>query len=291
MKNGFYTALGTPLDSSDNLCAKSFAKQVEDQVAAGASGILIMGSMGIGPFIKDSEFAKVAKVGCEAAKGACSAFVGVMDVSVTRVLEKIDALKGMKIDGVVATAPYYFTSSQDEIVSYFEKIAAKSAFPVYMYDLPGVTKAAISVKTVEHLMKNKNIKGIKSGNMVTARLLTQNPNRPDDFSVLYSGLDTFDIAYHGGIRRNLDGMFACTPKIATNMYNCLANSEYEQAAGYLDDILTLRDCLAANNIMESFGYVMNLLGYEGRYSPDYTPSLTNAQREVVMACLKKCKAI
>ena len=197
----------------------------------------------------------------------------------------------MKIDGVVATAPYYFTSNQNEIISYFEKIAAKSAFPVYMYDLPGVTKVAISAKTVEHLMKNKNIKGIKSGNMVTARLISNNPAKPADFSVLYSGLDTFDIAYHSGIKMNLDGMFACTPKIAANMYKALGNAEYEQAAGYLDDILTLRDCLVGNNIMESFGYVMNLLGYEGRYSPDYTPALTDKEREVVMACLKKCKAI
>ena len=63
MKNGFYTALGTPLDSQDNLCAKSFAKQVEDQVTAGASGVLVMGSMGMGPYVRDSEFAKVAKVG------------------------------------------------------------------------------------------------------------------------------------------------------------------------------------------------------------------------------------
>ena len=291
MKNGFYTALGTPLDQQDNLVADSFAKQVEDQVAAGASGLLIMGSMGMGPYVKNGEFAKVAKVGSEAAKGACTVFVGVMDNSVTRVLERIDALKGMKIDGVVATAPYYFTSEQDEIRNYFVQIADKSAFPVYMYDLPSVAKTPISVKTAEFLMKHKNIKGIKSGNLVTARLLTQNPNRPDDFSVLYSGLDTFDIAYHGGVKMNLDGMFACTPKIATNMYKCLANSEWEQAGKYLDDILTLRDCLAANNIMESFGYVMNLLGYAGRYSPDYSVEFKDSQRETVMECLKKCKVL
>ena len=108
---------------------------------------------------------------------------------------------------------------------------------------------------------------------------------------MYSGLDTFDIAYHGGVKMNLDGMFACTPKIAANMYKCLANSEWEQAGKYLDDILTLRDCLAANNIMESFGYVMNLLGYAGRYSPDYHVEFKDSQRETVMECLKKCKVL
>ena len=46
MNNGFFTALGTPLDEFGNLEEKSFIKHVEDQVEAGASGILIMGSMG-----------------------------------------------------------------------------------------------------------------------------------------------------------------------------------------------------------------------------------------------------
>jgi dihydrodipicolinate synthase/N-acetylneuraminate lyase len=291
MKSGFYTALGTPLDNDGNFLAGSFAKQIEDQIAAGASGLLVMGSMGIEACIKNSEYLKCATAGAKAVKGACPVFVGVMDTSISRVLDRAISLKGLQYDGVVATAPYYSTANQDEVVNYFTGIADKSPFPVYMYDLPGVAKVKLSMKSIDTLMKHGNIKGIKAGDIVTARLITQNPNKPKDFDLFFSGLDVFDIAYKGGITKNLDGMFACTPTIASNMYKALRNSEYEQAGKYLDDILLLRDTMLANNLMAAFTYIMNLLGYEGNFHQDYSVKFTKAQEEAIMSCLKQCKAI
>ncbi len=291
IKTGFYTALGTPLDNDGRFIAGSFAKQIEDQIAAGASGLLVMGSMGIEAFIKNSEYVKIAETGAKAAKGACPVFVGAMDCSIARVLDRIESLKGLAIDGVVATAPFYSLANQDQIVNYFTGIADKSPFPVYMYDLPGVAKVKISMETINTLMKHPNIKGIKSGDIVTARLLTLNPDKPSDFNLFFSGLDVFDVAYKFGITKNLDGMFACTPKIASNMYKSLRNAEYDQATKYLDDILLLRDTMAGNNLMAAFTYIMNLLGYEGNYHQDYSLKFTKAQEETIMACLKTCKAI
>lgn len=54
MKSGFIPALGTPLDENGNLCIESYKKQIEDQINAGASAILCMGSMGIQPYIRTS---------------------------------------------------------------------------------------------------------------------------------------------------------------------------------------------------------------------------------------------
>ena len=47
IEKGFVPALGTPLDKDGNLMAESYKKQIEDQINAGASAILSMGSMGI----------------------------------------------------------------------------------------------------------------------------------------------------------------------------------------------------------------------------------------------------
>ena len=43
----------------------------------------------------------------------------------------------------------------------------------------------------------------------------------------------------------------------------------ETAAECLDNIVSLRDVMAANGIWPSYTYVMNLLGYEGCHYPDY----------------------
>ena len=283
LKNGFYTALGTPVDAYGNLVESSMEKHVKDQVEYNASGLLVMGSMGLEPYIKQSEYSKVAKVAAEAAKGKCTVFIGAMDNSVARVEERIKTLEGLKIDGVVLTTPFYMVTSQEELKSYFTKIASISPFPVYLYDLPGVTKIKTNADTVEYLMDNDNIKGIKTGDLVTARVLTRSEKKRDNFSILFSGLDIFDVAYRYGIKMNLDGMFSCTHPIADKMYSLMEQGDYCGGAAYLDKIVALRNLFIKVGVMRGFSYAMNLMGYEGYFCPDYTIE----GNEEEFACIKE----
>ena len=180
LKNGFYTALGTPLNSEGGLEKESFLKHVEDQIEAGAAGLLVMGTMGIEAYITDSVYPDVARAGAEAGKGRLPVLVGVMDTSISRVRDRIDALKGMKIDGVVATTPYYNVLTQDEVYKFFRTLAESSPYPFYMYDLVPVTKTKITWQTAERLMKDvPNCRGIKSGDLTLARNLSRSLPLPE----------------------------------------------------------------------------------------------------------------
>lgn len=87
-----------------------------------------------------------------------------------------------------------------------------------VYDLPPVMQTPIEASTVRNPMHHENIRGIRSGVLTTCRIVESAPDRPDDFLVMYSGLDTFEVAWSCGWHRNFDGMFACTPDLASRMY-------------------------------------------------------------------------
>lgn len=106
-KNGFYTALGTHLDENGNLVEASLRKHINQQIEAGALGLLLMGSMGIEAYIKNSAYAEIVRVAVDEVAGRLPLFVGAMDNSIVKVKEKIDMIKGAKIDGVVLTNPFY----------------------------------------------------------------------------------------------------------------------------------------------------------------------------------------
>jgi 4-hydroxy-tetrahydrodipicolinate synthase len=270
MKDGFYTALGTPTTDNGDFVESSFKRQVEDQIAAGASGLLALGSMGAQPYVKDSEHRKVAAATVEATKGRIPVMVGVMDNGIGRVMDRIKALEGLKIDGVVATTPYYYFCTPDELVTYFKTIAATSPFPLYLYDLPTVTKTKITVATVETLMAVDNIKGIKTGDLLTARDLMRSPANRPDFDILFSGLDLFDVAYQWGLTMNLDGMFCMTAKLTEKLFKSLKVGDWANAALYQDQIVNLRKTMGAGpGVFISFTHAMNWLGYEGIWCPDY----------------------
>ncbi len=288
MEKGFYTALGTPLDENGNFIPGSMARQIEQQIEAGVSGLLVMGSMGQMSYIKQSEYAKVAAESAKAAAGRVPVLVGVTDLSIHRVMERVDALKGIDgIDGIVSTVPYYSTVTQDNIFDFYNEIANRSGRATYLYDLAVVTKTATAPATVKRLWKNPLIKGIKSGNMVTQRILHRAEDRPADFSMMYSNIDDFDIAYKWGINKNLDGMFACTPKTAQKMYQALSAGDYAAGAKYLDQIIALRDFfLATPCLMQAFSYAMNLLGCEGCFAKDYEKDISAEWKEKVKTAME-----
>lgn len=289
MNKGFYTALGTPLDTNGNFCADSMALQIEQQIQSGASGLLVMGSMGQMTYLKNSEYAKVAACSAEAAKGRVPVLVGVTDVSIHRVMDRVEALKGIDgIDGIVSTVPYYSTLTQDNIYTFYNEIANRSGRYTYLYDLAVVTKTATLPATVKRLWKNPNIKGIKSGNLVTHRILMRDAEKPADFTQMYSNIDDFDIAYKYGIDKNLDGMFSCTPKTAKKMYEALAAGDMATAGKALDDILALRDLfITTGDLMMAYTHSMNLLGCRGKFGFDYLTDISDDQKERVTAAMKE----
>ena len=291
MKEGFYTALGTPVDNNGNLIADSFQKHVEEQIEAGASGLLAMGSMGIEPYLKQSEYRKIALAASETARGRCPVLVGVMDNSIGRVMERIDSLEGLHIDGVVATTPFYYSVTQEELKRFYTEIADRSKYPLYLYDLAVVTKTKITVGAIEFLMQHGNIKGIKTGDIITARELLRSCSRKDDFAVIYSGLDTFDVAWKYGMKMNLDGMFSCTPYTTSKLYKSLLQNDFELAGKYLDDILALRNTFVEVGVFKGFTCAMKILGYEGSFAPDYAGKPEEKDFDRVRQCMKKCGMI
>ncbi|NQT57343.1 MAG: dihydrodipicolinate synthase family protein [Bacteroidetes bacterium] len=285
---GFYTALGTPLTNAGTLHTNSFCKQINDQINSGASGLLIMGSMGIQAYIQNSVYPEVARVGADQVKAQCPVMVGVMDTSISRVLDRISSLEGLPIDGVVTTVPFYNTLTQTEVFDFYKALANNSPFPIYMYDLAGVTKTKITTKTACSIRENlPNVRGIKSGDLTLARVMNQSRDINPNFSIIYSGLDTFDIAYQGDITKQLDGMFACTAPLAKKIYSALAVNNAIEASKNLNSILRIRNTFIQLGVFSSFTAAMILLGYEGRYHPDYCTPVEEAGVENIRQTLSQ----
>lgn len=285
-KNGFYTALGTPLDVDGNLVEASLRKHINQQIEAGASGLLLMGSMGIEAYIKNSAYAEIVRVGADEVAGRLPLFVGVMDNSIVKVKEKIDMIKDAEIDGVVLTNPYYNAVDNDQMVSWFSKIADYSPYPLYLYDLAVVTKTKITLPVIDRLINHPNIKGIKTADWEMIQAIGR--KYPDaDFDCFYSGLDSFDYANMMGIKKNLDGMFSCTPVNGKKMFDCLKSDDFAGARTCLDNILLLRDTMLGHGLMASFTYCMNMLGCDGDFHQDYCLPVSEESKKILKETMQK----
>ena len=291
MKNGFYPALGTPTDDKGKLVGTSYVKGIELMIESGAAGMLCMGSMGNMVGIRDSEYAKTASLCVNAVAKRVPVMVGVMDCSVNRVLDRIEALDHLEIAGVVATVPYYYKPNSNEIINFYTMVSEHSKYPLYIYDLPSVTQSPITKDMLIPLMEISNIAGIKTANINLILDLYRTNSVKSDFSIFYSGLDSFDAAIEIGIRRNLDGMFTCTPYNSKMMYENIGHRDALKISHHLNNILLLRNLFLKENVFPAYSYAMELLGCPGNYHPDYNNQVSDQLKEEIYGCMKSIKEI
>ena len=285
MKPGFVPALGTPLDAAGNLLKESYRRQIEDQIQAGAVGLLCMGSMGIQAFLRSGICPQVAQTAVEAAQGV-PVFVGAMDTSIARVRERMAAMEDIDVAGFVLTPPYYSPASSKQMINFFKGAAGCTEHKILLYDLPGVTQCKITYEMVLQLLREiPSLAGIKSADLQMFRRLKLNPEVPEDFIMVYSGLDTFDIAYRWGITNCLDGILSCTPRTSKALFDSLAKDDREAAGRHLNAIVALRDLFITPDLWPSSTAAMNALGYEGSYGPDYADVLPAEEQQIIRQTL------
>ncbi len=286
LEKGFYTALGTPIDDNGNLVAESLAKHINQQIEAGASGLLLMGSMGIEAYLKTSTYKAAVETAAKTVNGRLPLFVGAMDTSIAKVSEKLEAIGDADITGIVLTVPYYGKVDDEQAINWFITLADKAQKPIYIYDLAVVTKYKINMNVIDNIIKHENIKGIKTADWELIHAIGRKyPEK--EFECLYSGLDSFDYANMMGIEKNLDGMFACTPKNGRKMYDAIEKGDYKTARACLDNILLLRDTMLANRLMPCFTHCMNLLGCDGNFHEDYCVLATDEGKKIIETVMKQ----
>ena len=244
--------------------------------------------MGIQSCIRQAVCPEVAAAAVEAAAGRVPVFVGAMDTSIARAKERLAAMEDLDVAGFVFTAPYYAANSREQMMRFFKEVAAATKHQILLYDLPSVTQSKITYDMVLELLRDvPNFAGIKSADQAMFRKLTLNPDVSEDFIMVYSGLDTFDIAYKWGIDKCLDGMCSCTPINSGNMFRAMEQCDYVTAAKCLDNIVALRDAFIGWNLWPAYSATMNLLGYEGCHCPDFCPPLNPEYLPQIRQMLEK----
>ena len=287
MKDGFYTALGTPYLPDGTLAEAGYRKEIEQQIQAGASGVLAMGTMGLLGCVPEAEYERVIRVACDAVAGRVRVLVGATDNSLTRVKARMDIINKYPVDVVVLTPPYYDRLNNDLLVEFLTKCAAMTDKDVYLYDHVGITQHKLNFAQVKKLSQVPNLKGIKSADLVLIKALHDDPEIKEDFMPIFSGSDLFGVANQYGIKNYLDGIFSCFPATIGKIQKCFDAEDYEGAKYWLKMMMDARDDMLAGGLWPMFSYAMNLLGCEGLFGHDYDTPANEKQKADTEAIMKR----
>lgn len=188
-KKGFGGVLVPSVTPFDEHGAVDFDALQRNQIhwaGSTVAGTMVLGSNGEWRSMSDDESLDVVRA-VSVIKGDKTLMVGVGRESLRLTLGFIDQLADVAgIDAVAVLTPHYFADAMSDqaLVTYYEDVADKSPFPVFLYVAPkfanGVT---LTAQAVANLSAHPNIRGIKDSD--SARLAAHLSGGPrSDFSVL-----------------------------------------------------------------------------------------------------------
>ncbi|MGI9149388.1 MAG: dihydrodipicolinate synthase family protein [Chloroflexota bacterium] len=202
---GIVPALITPMDERGRVDESSVQSLVEFQVEAGVHGLLLLGSTGEGPLMAVDEKLRLVRTAVAAVRGRLPVMVGIAHSSPAESVAFGRLAHAAGANALVTTPPFYFLSSQNELVSYFRELASHIDLPLITYDVPSAVKTKITAATVRTLADEGLIIGIKdsSGDLAGFRDMLIATQHLPDFHALTGSEHYVDAAMlvggHGGV--------------------------------------------------------------------------------------------
>ncbi len=218
---GIIPPMVTPLTEPDRIDHKGLERLVEHILAGGVHGLFILGTTGEGPSLSYRVRRELISAVCERVAGRVPVFAGITDTAFAESVEIASHAQEAGASALVVAPPPYFAASQQELLGYFQRLAAAVPLPLLLYNMPTHTKVFIEARTVLAAAEIPGIAGLKdsSGNMTyfhTVRsLLAERP----DFSLLVGPeellAETVLLGGHGGV----NGGANLVPELYVGLYD------------------------------------------------------------------------
>src|SRR5262245_53663267 len=146
--NGIIVPLVTPLQREDMLDREALERVIEHVIRGGVSGLFILGTTGEGPSLSYELRSELIQAACRVAAGRVPVLVAVSDNAYERSMAMTRAAESAGAAAVVLAPPCYFRISQADLLRYVERFASESPLPIFLYNIPSLTKTAFDPQTV-----------------------------------------------------------------------------------------------------------------------------------------------
>ncbi len=161
------TALATPFLPDGALDLEGAGVLARHVVAAGSEGLVIGGTTGESPTLRDEELWDLVRAVQDAVPSGTRIVVGTGTNDTSRSVERTRRAAELGAHGALVVTPYYNRPSQAGLVAHFSAVAAATDLPILLYDIPSRTGREIEVDTLVELSRIPNVIGVKDA---TARI-------------------------------------------------------------------------------------------------------------------------
>ena len=283
----------TPFKKNSEIDYEAIKSHVDFLISNGVHGIIPAGSTGEHAMLTLEEKKCIFKTFVDAANGKVKIIPGTHTLRNEESKALTKYAKDIGADAVMATVPYYFPPSDEEIWDYFSAIASVG-LPVVIYNFPGNTKIDMSSEFLVKMSQEiPNIDYVKNSGGDVRRIHELIMLSEDKIGVFEGfddlGLEAFVTGAHGWI----DGSANIVPQQCVKLYElAVEQKDFNKAKSHYYEFLPL-----FSHLINCGKFVATVkAGVELEGGPSGSPrkpllSITQSEKDQLKKILEQLKVI
>ena len=283
----------TPLADRDRLDEGSFDRLLNYLIEGGSSALFILGSTGESPGLSDRLRRDVLDVACATVAGRVPVLVGITDTSFVESLRLAEYAAKVGASALVLSPPYYYNLSQSAFLGYLERLTPLLPLPVYLYNIPSLTKLMMAPETVRTAANLPNVCGLKdsSGDRdYFARVQALMAGRRD-FALLVGVeeilAEMVALGAHGGVC----GGANLYPRLYADLYDAASRGDTEKVSSLQTLVLTISDGVyhagdPESSYLRGLKCASSMLGFGNGLMAEPYLALAKGERGAIYSALK-----
>jgi len=231
MLTGIVPPIVTPLLDRDKLDVEGLERLIKRIVSGGVTGLFLLGTTGEGASLSYRLRRELIERTCGQVNKRVPILANITDTSFIESVNLARHATDSGVQALVVAPPYYLPPGQPELQEYLTHLVAELPLPLFLYNMPSLTKVTYELDTLRHAMDEPRIVGMKdsSGNIGYFReVASLLKNRPD-WSLLVGPedllLDAIAAGGHGGVHAGAN-LF---PKLYVRLCDAARNGDAQKA--------------------------------------------------------------
>jgi dihydrodipicolinate synthase/N-acetylneuraminate lyase len=226
---GIFPAVTTKFTANDQLDLAAFDKNIEAQLAAGVSGLVLGGSLGEASTLTEDEKVKMVKHSVNLVANKVPVVFNIAEQSTAAAISIANKVIDAGADGLMLLPPMRYKADDRETVTYFTSIAKSVKVPIMIYNNPVDYGIKVSLEMFAQLADSENINAVKESTRDVTNIVRMRNKFGSRFSIL-TGVDT--LAFESlclGADGWLAGLVNAFPKETVAIYRLIKMGRYTEA--------------------------------------------------------------
>ncbi|WP_297703092.1 dihydrodipicolinate synthase family protein [uncultured Eudoraea sp.] len=189
---GVMPAVTTKFTESDTLDLKMFEVNINAQLQAGVSGIILGGTLGEASTLSDDEKRILIETTVGIVDGKIPVIINIAEQSTKGAIKAVNNAAKYGASGLMMLPPMRYKANDFETVTYFKAIAQSTDLPIMIYNNPVDYGIEVTLDMFEEMLQCDNIQAVKESTRDISNI-TRIKNRFGDRLKVLTGVDTLGL--------------------------------------------------------------------------------------------------